>query len=390
MPSLGRKVGLWEWLLNFGRQNRLPLSEGNAVRPLLGGDQILEATRRLVETATATLHVEIYIWGEDATGRDLLARLQAAQARGVEVRCVVDHFGSWEAATPLAASGLDLRFYHPIGRRLPWQHWHRRNHRKLVIADGSRAVLGSANWADDYDCALNAVCYRDLGLELQGPVLKDLERDFQRSWVKAGGAPFEGPPPPALGLQAAEPGWIPAVPIQLVSSLNGRGRSLRRHLLLVLRQLRERALIANPYFIPDPQLLRVLLRTARRGVGLDLLVPGNTDHAFAQAASRATFGRLLRAGVRIRERQERMFHAKAALFDDELVVIGSANLDSRSFRHNLELNLLLKSRELADIFRKAMAPDLAASTPWTLEAWEALPAWRKLLQRFAYLFWWWL
>lgn len=390
MPTLGRTAGLWQWLLNFGRQNRLPLSEGNAVRALVSGDQILDAARQLIDTATSTLHVEIYIWGEDPTGRDLRERLQAAQVRGVQVRCIVDHFGSWEAAAPLAASGLDLRFYHPIGRRLPWQHWHRRNHRKLVIADGARAVLGSANWADDYDCSLNAACYRDLGLQVQGPVLKDLETDFRRSWGRAGGASFEGPPAAEQGLPAAEPGWLSDVPIQLVSSLNGGGRSLRRHLLLVLRQLRQQALIANPYFIPDPQLLRVLLRTARRGVDLDLLVPGNTDHAFAQAASRATFGRLLRAGVRIRERQERMFHAKAALLDEELVVIGSANLDSRSFRHNLELNLLLKSRELVDIFRKAMAPDLAASTPWTLEAWEALPAWRRLLQRFAYLFWWWL
>ena len=390
MSPGGRTAGLWQWLLRFGRRNRLPLSEGNAVHPLVRGDLILETTRRLIDEAASTLCVEMYIWAADATGRDLLARLQAAQVRGVRVRCVVDHFGSWEMTDLLAGSGLEVRLYHPIGRRLPWQHWHRRNHRKLVIADGRRAVLGSANWAEAYDCSLNEACYRDLGVEVSGPVVADLLLDFQRSWSRTGGRPFEESMPAAVPAQEEEPGWIHPVSIQVLSSLNGGGRALRRHLFVVLRQLREWALITNAYFVPDPQLLRLLQRTARRGVAVEVLVPGDTDHPFVQAASRATFGRLLRAGARIRERQARMFHAKAALLDGELVVIGSANLDSRSFRHNLELNLLVRSAGLVEAFREAIAPDLAASALWTLEAWEALPAWRRALQRFAYLFWWWL
>ena len=382
-------AGLWQRLLRFGRRNRLPLSEGNAVRPLLQGEEILEATRRLIEGAVGTLCVEMYIWEPDATGRDLLARLQAARARGVRVRCVVDHFGSWEMIGLLTGSGLDVRLYHPIGWRLPWRRWHRRNHRKLLVADGNRAVLGSANWADAYNCSRNADCYRDLGVELRGPVVADLASDFQRSWLRAGGAPFEQETLPEEPFPPCLPGWVHPATIQIVSSLRG-GRALRRHLLLVLRQVRYRALIANAYFVPDPQLLRLLQRAARRGVALDLLVPGDTDHAFVQAASRATFGGLLRAGARIRERQARMFHAKVALLDGELVVIGSANLDTRSFRHNLELNLLLRSEALAQGFEAAIGSDLAASLPWTVEGWDVLPSWRKAFQRFAYLFWWWL
>lgn len=385
-----RTAGLWQWLLHFGRRNKLPISEGNAVRPLVSGDQVLDAVRAHIDGAIATVHFEIYAWGDDATGRDLLARLDAAQARGVEVRGVVDHLGSWDAAAKLEARGMNLRFYHPIGRRLPWRYWHRRNHRKLLLADGCRAVMGSANWATVYDCTAESVCYRDLGLELQGPVVTDLEADFRLSWLRAGGGARDVIAPPPSGPPILGPDWIGDLPIQVVSSLNRGGRSLRRHLLLVFRQLRERALVANAYFIPDPQFLRVLQRTAQRGVDLELLVPGDTDHPFVQAASRATFGRLLRSGARIRERQERMFHAKAALLDEDLVIIGSANLDFRSFRHNLELNLLVKSREVARVFKNALELDLASSTPWTLEGWEALPRWRKLLQRFAYLFWWWL
>jgi cardiolipin synthase len=180
------------------------------------------------------------------------------------------------------------------------------------------------------------------------------------------------------------------VAIQVVSSLNGGGRSLRRHLLLSLRQLRASALLANAYFIPDPQFLRVLLRTARRGIRVDLIVPGDSDHPFVQAASRATYGRLLRAGVRIWERGERMFHAKAAVLDEDLAVLGSANLDSRSFRHNLELNLVLRSEGLATELRTALDEDRTASRRLTLQDWEALPSWLRFYQRFAYGFWWWL
>jgi cardiolipin synthase len=390
MPARGKTASLWQWLLNFGRRNRLPVSAGNAVRPLVSGDQILDAVRARIDGAVSTIHFEIYDWGDDDTGRDLLARLVAAQARGVRVLGMVDHLGSWGAVGMLKASGLDLRFYHPVGLRLPWRYWHRRNHRKLLLVDGNHAVLGSANWTDAYNCTLNEACYRDLGLELQGAVVTDLEVDFRKSWIRAKGQPVEVPESTCSEARPAGPDWIPGLSIQVISSLNGGSRALRRHLMLAFRQLRDNALIANAYFIPDPQFLRVLLRTAQRGVNVELLVPGDSDHPFVQAASRATYGRLLRAGVRIRERQERMFHAKTALMDGELVVIGSANLDSRSFRHNLELNLMLRSPKLAEVFRRAVEPDLVASSAWTKASWEALPTWQKGIQRFAYLFWWWL
>jgi len=383
-----RASSLWQRLVDHGRRNRLPVSEDNAARLLLSGCRILETTRTLIDEARTTVHLEIYAWADDRTGRALLDSLLQAQARGVQVRGVVDFVGSWGAAALLEASGLELRLYHSLGRRLPWRLWHRRNHRKLLIADGCRAVAGSANWADAYNCELNPGSYRDLGLELQGPVVAQLEEDFGRSWARAGGRPFPSAGAPVSS--AVGSGWHRGVAIQVVSSLNGGGRSLRRHLLLSLRQLHTSAVFANAYFIPDPQFLRVLLRTARRGVQVDLIVPGDSDHPFVQAASRATYARLLRAGVRIWERGERMFHAKAALLDRDLAVLGSANLDSRSFRHNLELNLVLRSEGLATELRTTLDEDRTASARLTLQDWEALPPWRRFYQRFAYGFWWWL
>jgi cardiolipin synthase len=382
-----RVSSLWQRLLRYGQRNRLPVSEGNAVRPLLSGCQILECIRTQIENARTTVHLEMYTWADDRTGRDLLARLQKAQARGVQIRGVVDYVGSWDAVGMFETSGLDIRFYHPIGWRLPWRLWHRRDHRKLLIVDGTRAVVSSANWADEYNDEIPPQYYRDLGLELQGPAVEQLEDDFRKAWMRVGGrmpAPARSANPWASG-----PGWFQDVSIQIVSSLNGGGRILRRHLLLVLRQLQRRALIANAYFIPDPSFLRVLLRVVRRGVDVDLIVPGNSDHRLVQAASRATFVRLLRAGGRIWERRERVLHVKVAILDGDLVLLGSANLDSRSFRHNLELNLMLRSEGLANAMQEALAMDQTKSRLLSMAEWEVLPLWRKMVQRFAYLFWWW-
>lgn len=382
------RPGLWQRLVRHGQRKGLPQSEGNRVRLLRSGGECLDCVRTLVREATSSLHFEIYIWEDDATGRMLLAELQAAAARGVAVRGVVDQVGSWSARDMIRRSGLDLRFYHPISHRLPWSDWHRRNHRKLLIADGARAVTGSANWADAYNCELNPACYRDLGLLLEGPVVPALASDFAASWRRTGGKPFAAPAPAAPA--TPEPGWQTGVEIQVVSTLNGGGRALRRHLKLVLGQLRRRALLASAYFIPGPALLRALRRALRRGVALTFLVPGVTDHPVTQAASRATYGRLLRAGAALWERGERMFHVKAAVLDEDLVMLGSANLDARSFRHNLELNLVLRSPSLAREVRAVLEADLVASHPVTLAEWTAQPPWRRALNRLAYAFWWWL
>jgi cardiolipin synthase len=333
-----------------------------------------------------TVHFEIYEWANDTTGRDLMTSLQEAQARGVEVRGVVDHLGSWHAVRMIKASGLDVRFFHPIGWRLPWRLWRRRNHRKLLIADGTRAMVGSANWSNEYNDEIPPKYYRDLGIELQGPAIEQLEADFLKSWRRAGGT-MPGPRS-APGMPEAGPGWHCDVPIQIASSLWGGRWAIRHHFLLILKQLQKRVVFANAYFIPDPQFFRVLLRMAKRGVKVDLIAPGNSDHPFAQAASRATFGRLLRAGVRIWERRERVFHAKVALLDEDLVLIGTANLDSFSFRRNLELNLMVRSKALANALQKALDDDRTHSRLLTLDEWIALPAYRRAFQNLAYLFWW--
>jgi cardiolipin synthase len=381
-------ANLWQQLMRYGERHRLPVSVGNDVRLLPSGTDILGCLRTLIGRARRTIHFEIYEWANDSTGRDLMTSLLEAQARGVKVRGVVDHLGSWNAVRMIQASGLDVRFFHPIGWRLPWRQWRRRNHRKLLIADGTGAVVGSANWSDEYNDEIPPKYYRDLGIELQGPAIEQLEADFLKSWRSVGGTMPEPPFVPELTVTG--PGWHCDVPIQIASSHCGGRWAIRHHFLLILRQLQNRAVFANAYFIPDPQFLRVLIRMASRGVVVDFIAPGDSDHPFAQASSRATFGRLLRAGVRIWERRGRVFHAKVALLDEDLVLVGTANLDSFSFKRNLELNLTVRSRALAKELQEALDEDRSHSRVLTLDEWLALPVYRRAIQNFAYLFWWWL
>jgi len=381
-------VNLWQQLMRYGERHRLPVSEGNDVRLLPSGTEILGCLRTLIGKARMTIHFEIYEWADDSTGRELMTGLREAQARGVKVRGVVDHLGSWDAIRMIKASGLDVRFFHPIGWRLPWRLWRRRNHRKLLIADGTRAMVGSANWSNEYNDEIPPKYYRDLGIELQGPAIEQLEADFLNSWRSVGGTMPE--PTSVPGPTVAEPGWHCDVPIQIASTHCGGRWAIRHHLLLILKQLQKRAVFANAYVIPDPQFLRVLLRMARRGIVVDLIAPGDSDHPVARAAGRATFGPLFRAGVRIWERRGRVFHAKVALLDDDLVLIGTANLDSFSFKRNLELNLMVRSKALAKELQEALDEDRAQSRLLTLGEWLALPAYRRAIQNFAYLFWWWL
>jgi cardiolipin synthase len=159
---------------------------------------------------------------------------------------------------------------------------------------------------------------------------------------------------------------------------------------LLVRQAEGRLWIANAYFVPSARLLGLLARTARRGVDLRILLPGVSDNALTLAAGRGVFGTLLRSGARIFERGGRFLHAKAALLGWEHALVGSANLDSRSFRHNLELNLLVQHTRLAADLEQAFLEQMPDSPEVQLADWEARSLGARLWQHAAYLLRWWL
>lgn len=371
----------------------MALREGNEVALLRGGGDILDATRALIRGARKSLRFEMYIWKPDAVGREIASLLKEASGRGVAVHGVVDHLGSLDAGSlidQVRQAGGEIRLFHPVGLWRPLSVWNRRNHRKLVVADGIEAVVGSANWGEEYDLRLTEAAYLDMGVALRGPSVRDLDDDFQKVWRRTGAGPgqaFEEMPG-----QPFWPGtWFHEARVQVVTSLQRFGTgAIRRHIELLVREARGRLWIANAYFIPTLRLRGLLGRAARRGVDLRLLLPGVSDNRLTLAASRAGYGTLLRAGAKILEREGRFLHAKAALLGHDLSLIGSANLDSRSFRHNLELNLLIQHEGLAQQLEQALLEQVPESRVVTLAQWRSRPWWVRLGQQAAYALRWWL
>jgi cardiolipin synthase len=378
--------------MRAAHRHGMPLREHNAVGLLPGGDAIFEATLALIHSATRDVRFEMYSWSDDPVGRELMEALRAASARGVAVRGLVDAVGSWGAGAMVAElrnAGADLRWFHPVAAWRP-RLWNRRNHRKLLIADGAEAVVGSANWGLDYRPAENQAAFLDVGLVLRGPSVADLVTDFASSWHRSEGGPLPAPEPAARGPIWTGP-WREEALVQVVSSAAPGGRAfLRRHFRLLLSQVRGELLVANAYFIPGLSVLRRLRQLARRGRRVVLLLPGASDQPFVQAASRHIYGTLLESGVRIFERERTMLHAKAALLDGETLFTGSANLDPRSFRLNLELNLLVRQPEIVAEAKARFELQLPLSKEREAAAWLKRPWWARAWSWFAYQFRWWL
>lgn len=379
-------------LVRAGYRHGMPIREGNAIGLLPGGDAVLDATLALIRGARRDLRFEMYIWADDAVGREVMGALQGALARGVAVRGLVDALGSWGAGSMVAelrAAGADIRWFHPVASWRP-RLWNRRNHRKLLIADGAEVVVGSSNWGLDYRPSENRAAFLDLGIVLRGPSVPDLVADFSAAWRRSEG---EAVSVPELleGSPFWEGPWRNEAQVQVVSSAAAGGRSsFRRHFRLLLSQVERELLVANAYFIPGPSTLRRLRHLAARGRRVILLLPGVSDQSFVQAASRHVFAPLLSSGVRIFERERSMLHAKAALIDGDVLYTGSANLDSRSFRHNLELNLLVRQPEIVAEGRRLFEAQLPLSKEREARNWIRRHGWARAWSWFAYQFRWWL
>ncbi|MBS1766518.1 MAG: phosphatidylserine/phosphatidylglycerophosphate/cardiolipin synthase family protein [Acidobacteria bacterium] len=377
--------------LRAAHRHGLPVREGNAAAFLPGGDAILDATLALIHGAAKDLRFEMYIWSDDAVGRELAEALKGALARGVAVRGLVDGvggFGAGRMVAELRRAGADLRWFHPVALWRP-KLWNRRNHRKLVIADGCEAIVGSANWGLDYRPTGNPKAFLDAGVILRGRSVADLVDDFAAAWRRSEG---EAPPPPPFGGAPIWNGpWKADATVQIVSSAAKGGRArMRRAFRLLLSQVRHELLVANAYFIPGLQVMKRLRRLAQRGLRVVLLLPGESDQPFVQAASRHIYPPLLTGGVRIFERERRMLHAKVAILDQEALFTGSANLDPRSFHLNLELNVLVRQPDIVAEARDGFEAQLPQSQEVQPEAWAARSRLSRAWSWFAYQFRWWL
>jgi cardiolipin synthase A/B len=359
------------------------LEAGHHVEVVNNGE-VFDALVRLIGSARHSLHLGQYIWKAGAASDRVLQALAERRRAGVPVRVVVDGWGTRphfdrKVAKELKALGCELRNYHPPGKAGPSASFSRM-HRKVIVADGQRALTGGfAIWDTFLGDADAEDHWRDTNVWVEGPTVRFMQRSFLENWTAAGGTL-----PPLDELPWPVPAGVVAAGFVDSSPRDPEGPRARRLVNALFARARRRLWIASAYFTPDAQTVQALVQAVRAGVDVRLLVAGPIhDVPPAREAGRATYPALLEGGVRLWEYQPTMMHAKAMLVDEALCSVGSINLDHGALSALDEGSLVFESRPLAYRLALDFEDDLARSKQMTLQTLPApasRPA-RQLLRR---------
>ena len=257
----------------------------------------------------------------------------------------------------------------------------RRDHRKLLCVDGRVAFTGGLNIGDEYWGGDRGEGWRDTHLRLEGPVVRDLAAVFLESWFRA-----DGPGLPWDALLTAEPAAVGNVRCAVLP--DGpvyRRRRMRDLIVSAVDAAREEVVLESPYFAPGSRVLDALSRASERGVQVDLLLAGRTDHPVLRRAVRSIVPRLLAAGVGVYEYDLAMMHAKIAVFDGHWAIIGTSNLDRQSFEHNFEVNVIVEGGEIPWLLSQSFQQDVDRARRVDLDTLAARGPFERLVDRIASL-----
>jgi cardiolipin synthase len=311
---------------------------------LCAGQEIFPAMLKAMAAAQKSIRLETYIYSDGKLGRQFLGALLAAARRGVRVQILVDALGSWllsdDFFEPLVAAGVEVRRFNPLHL---WR-FGVRNHRKLLICDDATMFIGGFNMADEYDGDGVTRGWCDIGVRIENPTLAvELAASFDELFALSD---FRRNPLMRLRVFKRKRKPLKKSAGELLLSHPGRGASpFQTALYQDLAKARE-VRIVSAYFLPTRRLRRDLMRVARRGGRVQLILAGQSDILVSQLAARSLYRRLLKAGVEIYEYQPQVLHAKLIL-SDGVVYVGSSNLDIRSLNLNYELMLRLEDKTVA-------------------------------------------
>ena len=351
---------------------------GNRVEVLLNGDEIFPAKLRIIKSARKTINYAQYVWEEGKPSEEIANALAERCRGGLKVNVLLDAVGA--LAMPgdyrqrMVDAGCKVETFRPLGS-FAIDKVNYRNHRRILVADGLVGITGgsgtSGKWGGN---GREADHWRDTDLWVEGPVVEQLQGAFAENWLEATGI--------ALGGADYFPGSVQPkgdVAAQVIrSSPVGGSAAMYTMYLLAMNSAKRSIDITNPYFLPDEKMIDTLVKTARRGVRVRLLLPGAIDHNLVRDASRSELGRLLLAGVQIYEYRAALLHAKTMVVDSQWATVGSTNLDNRSFGLNDEVNVIAYDGGVAQRLERVFADDLTRSEQMTYQSWKD----RSIVSRF--------
>jgi cardiolipin synthase len=361
------------------------LHHGNRVTIYTNGPEFYPAMLDTIRSATRSINLECYIFQPGKTADRFIEALSERARLGVNVTVVVDAIGSFNLwGTPvrrLREAGCRIESY----QRMEWHRLARlnnRTHREFLIVDGKIAFVGGAGIADWWAAdSKKGRRWRDTMARVEGPVVAALQGVAAENWLECCGEIMTGPDFfPSLEPAGSTTAFV------IKSSPSDRATSSRVAFQLLMEGADHHVRIQTPYFLPDRALRRALVNVAKRGVAVDVIVPGRiTDQRWVRLASRRMWGQLLQAGVRIHEYRASMTHAKVLIVDEIWSVLGTTNIDNRSFEHNDEINLAMRDPEVARRLLEDYTRDLEASEEITLERWQRRPLWEKIVGPFVWI-----
>ncbi len=371
-PSLRDLMRLGE------RITGLPLTEGNAVQPLINGDEAYPEMIKAIDGAQRSITMATYIFDRDRVGLKFVEALGRAVKRGVEVRVLIDNVGaSYRIPTirrALLNAGVKVEFFLPT--LLPWRlHYSNlRNHRKLLIIDGETAFTGGMNIRAGNELLVSKRgLIRDLHFRVKGPVVGQLQEIFAIDWWFTTSETLVGP---TWFVCAINQGTVAARCIA-----DGPDEDLDRTRKLLhgaISVARNSLSIVTPYFLPDDALITALNTAAMRGVQVDIILPEKGNLRFVQWAATSQLWQVLEHGCRVWLTPPPFDHTKLMIVDEEWALFGSSNWDPRSLRLNFEVNVEVYSEECVAPLRKFVDARRNSARQLTLQEVNGRPLWKKL------------
>ena len=353
--------------------------EGNSIETFTSGDSFIQALLRELQQARQHIHIESYIFEDDAIGRMVRDVLIEKSRSGVEVRVIYDDVGCWHVPNRfferMREAGIEVRSFLKV--RFP--HFtnkvNYRNHRKIIVIDGRAGFVGGMNLAERYVRGFSWGIWRDTQLMLKGKAVHGLQTAFLLDWyfvdrtLISAAKYFPKLDNPGTSL------------VQIVTSEPvGPWREIMQGLVKAVSEARKYFYIQTPYFLPTEPMLVAMQTAALSGVDVRLMLPCRADSRLTHLASCSYLADVLRAGVKVYLYQKGFLHSKLMVSDDLLSTVGSTNMDFRSFEHNFEVNAFIYDTETALQMREIFLQDQRDCLPVSLKNWEKRSRSRKVAE----------